>query len=120
MRQVPFWARRKNSSGSWILARRNAVLGVVLPALYDDAASHTRLSRVPRCYSCRRVTVTVGIYYIFAYAGATALVGLAAAPPVLAEANSRPRQTRRTHAEHAQTAGFCFFLSLFGFLGAAA
>ena len=37
----PFWALWKNSLGSVILARRKAVLGVVLPALYDDTAGHT-------------------------------------------------------------------------------
>jgi hypothetical protein len=37
----PFWALWKNSLGSVILARQKAVLGVVLPALYDDTAGHT-------------------------------------------------------------------------------
>ena len=43
VRPVPFWARWKNSSGLGVLARRKGVLGVVLPALYDDGASHTRI-----------------------------------------------------------------------------
>ena len=37
------WARWKNSSGTRILARRKGVVGVVLAALYDDGASHTRI-----------------------------------------------------------------------------
>ena len=47
--------------------------------------------------------------------GATTLVGLAAAPPVLAEAQSRPRQRRRTRRtrpntqKHAFSATFSFF-----------
>ena len=47
--------------------------------------------------------------------GATTLVGLAAAPPVLAEAQSRPRQTRRTRRtrpntqKHAFSVSFCLF-----------
>ena len=40
-----FWALWKNSSGPWNLARRKAVLGIVFPALYDDAPGHTPILR---------------------------------------------------------------------------
>ena len=40
-----FLAMWKNSSGSVILARRKAVLGIVFPALYGYAPGHTPISR---------------------------------------------------------------------------